>query len=84
MTTTDPATDLALSPAGGLPEPAFYAELTARNAGVIDPATQEILRNATVLVAGCGSIGGAAWNRSPGWGSADSSWPIRATTRSTT
>lgn len=38
----------------------FYAELTARNAGVIDQAAQEMLRTASVLIAGCGSIGGAA------------------------
>jgi hypothetical protein len=38
----------------------FYRELTTRNAGVIGPAEQERLRTATVLVAGCGSIGGAA------------------------
>jgi hypothetical protein len=38
----------------------FYAELTRRNAGVIGPADQEVLASATVLVAGCGSIGGAA------------------------
>ncbi|MEA2299965.1 MAG: molybdopterin-synthase adenylyltransferase [Solirubrobacteraceae bacterium] len=38
----------------------FYAELVARNAGVIDAATQERVGRATVLVAGCGSIGGAA------------------------
>lgn len=37
-----------------------YGELTTRNAGVIDPVAQERLRTATVLVAGCGSIGGAA------------------------
>ncbi len=37
-----------------------YAEYTERNAGVIDAATQEALRLGTVLVAGCGSIGGAA------------------------
>ena len=40
--------------------PAGYRELTTRNAGVIDAAAQERLRTATVLVAGCGSIGGAA------------------------
>lgn len=39
---------------------AGYHELTTRNAGVIDAAAQERLRTATVLVAGCGSIGGAA------------------------
>jgi len=38
----------------------FYAELTRRNAGVIAPSVQEVLANASVLVAGCGSIGGAA------------------------
>ena len=41
-------------------EAQFYAELTTRNAGVIDDAAQRALRDATVLVAGCGSIGGAA------------------------
>ncbi|MFB7091299.1 ThiF family adenylyltransferase [Streptomyces sp. NPDC056296] len=38
----------------------FYAELTMRNRGVIGPAEQAFLRRSTVLVAGCGSIGGAA------------------------
>ncbi|MBW8796927.1 MAG: ThiF family adenylyltransferase [Streptomyces sp.] len=38
----------------------FYTELTARNAGVVPEADQWALRAATVLVAGCGSIGGAA------------------------
>jgi hypothetical protein len=38
----------------------FYAELTSRNAGVISPAAQQALGAASVLVAGCGSIGGAA------------------------
>jgi len=38
----------------------FYAELTRRNAGVITPANQDTLASANVLVAGCGSIGGAA------------------------
>lgn len=39
---------------------AFYDELVTRNAGVVSPGEQRVLRNATVLVAGCGSIGGAA------------------------
>lgn len=39
---------------------AFYETLTERNAGVIDAETQRALANATVLIAGCGSIGGAA------------------------
>ncbi|MGY4923504.1 HesA/MoeB/ThiF family protein [Streptomyces sp. 900105755] len=38
----------------------FYTELTVRNAGVVSAADQRALRTATVLVAGCGSIGGAA------------------------
>jgi hypothetical protein len=37
-----------------------YGELTRRNAGFISPATQQALRGARVLVAGCGSTGGAA------------------------
>lgn len=45
------------------PEPTeeeFYAELTTRNKGVVSEAEQQKLRNSTFLVAGCGSIGGAA------------------------
>jgi molybdopterin/thiamine biosynthesis adenylyltransferase len=38
----------------------FYGELTTRNKGVVSPGEQAVLRDATVLVAGCGSIGGAA------------------------
>ena len=41
-------------------ESAFYRELTTRNRGVVGPEAQERLRTATVLMAGCGSIGGAA------------------------
>lgn len=37
----------------------FYAEFVSRNAGLISPAEQRLLRNAHVLVAGCGSVGGA-------------------------
>lgn len=37
----------------------FYAGLTERNRGLIAAADQEALRTATVLVAGCGSTGGA-------------------------
>lgn len=47
-------------PAPRSSEPEFYAELTSRNAGVVDPVSQRVLREATILVAGCGSIGGAA------------------------
>jgi hypothetical protein len=38
----------------------FYAVLVARNRGIVSAAQQEALRDATVLVAGCGSVGGAA------------------------
>lgn len=38
----------------------FYAALTTRNTGVVGPLDQETVANARVLVAGCGSIGGAA------------------------
>ncbi|MET7646527.1 ThiF family adenylyltransferase [Streptomyces sp. NPDC005426] len=38
----------------------FYDELVTRNAGVVSAGEQRALREATVLVAGCGSIGGAA------------------------
>lgn len=38
----------------------FQAGLAERNAGVVDAATQAALAEATILVAGCGSIGGAA------------------------
>jgi molybdopterin/thiamine biosynthesis adenylyltransferase len=44
----------------GTEERGFYAELTTRNTGVVSTAEQSALRRATVLVAGCGSIGGAA------------------------
>lgn len=54
MTIPAPATS------GGSSALDHYAEFTNRNAGVIDPETQEALRRGTVLVAGCGSIGGAA------------------------
>ena len=38
----------------------FYTALTARNRGLINEEDQARLRDATLLVAGCGSIGGAA------------------------
>ena len=37
----------------------LYAELTLRNKGLISLAEQETLRRATILVAGCGAVGGA-------------------------
>jgi tRNA threonylcarbamoyladenosine dehydratase len=39
---------------------AFYADLTTRNRGFVSDATQDRLAQITVLVAGCGSTGGAA------------------------
>ncbi|WP_157937141.1 HesA/MoeB/ThiF family protein [Geodermatophilus chilensis] len=39
--------------------PDLYDELTCRNRGFIPAASQQRLRDATVLVAGCGSTGGA-------------------------
>ena len=42
------------------PHDEFYAELTTRNTPLITPVEQERLRTATILIAGCGSIGGAA------------------------
>jgi hypothetical protein len=38
----------------------FYAELTVRNRGFVPESTQRRLSTATILVAGCGSTGGAA------------------------
>ena len=38
---------------------AFYAELTTRNAGLIAPEIQAALRARRIVVAGCGSTGGA-------------------------
>ncbi|MDQ6876719.1 MAG: ThiF family adenylyltransferase [Candidatus Dormibacteraeota bacterium] len=37
----------------------FYAELTARNRGLIAPDLQSALRKTRIIVAGCGSTGGA-------------------------
>jgi len=42
------------------PHDEFYRELTTRNTPLITPEEQERLRTATILIAGCGSIGGAA------------------------
>ena len=43
-----------------LPPPdEFYARLVTRNRGLIADAEQQRLQSATILVAGCGSVGGA-------------------------
>ncbi|WP_329281313.1 HesA/MoeB/ThiF family protein [Streptomyces sp. NBC_01451] len=49
-----------MSSAAEAQEKVFYGELTTRNKGVVSTGEQAVLRGATVLVAGCGSIGGAA------------------------
>lgn len=41
------------------PHDDFYAQITIRNAGVISDDEQTALRQATFLIAGCGSVGGA-------------------------
>lgn len=38
----------------------YYRHLVARNRGLITPTVQTAIRDARVLIAGCGSIGGAA------------------------
>jgi CRP-like cAMP-binding protein/molybdopterin/thiamine biosynthesis adenylyltransferase len=38
----------------------FYAVLTSRNQGLISDHEQQLIRRATILIAGCGGIGGAA------------------------
>lgn len=42
-----------------LDEETFYASLTQRNRGLIPARLQEQIRHAPLLIAGCGSIGGA-------------------------
>lgn len=50
---TVPAADMSAA------EP-FYAAFTVRNQNLISERDQQLLRHAVILVAGCGSIGGAA------------------------
>lgn len=42
-----------------LPADAFYAQLVTRNRGLVSDVEQQRLRTAGILVAGCGSVGGA-------------------------
>ncbi|HKT03886.1 MAG TPA: ThiF family adenylyltransferase, partial [Rugosimonospora sp.] len=53
-----------MTPAADLAGPGvadrYYEELVTRNAGFVAPRSQHRLRSARVLVAGCGSTGGAA------------------------
>lgn len=41
------------------PHDEYYAEMTTRNTGLVSPEEQQALRRARILVAGCGSVGGA-------------------------
>ncbi|HLZ30542.1 MAG TPA: ThiF family adenylyltransferase [Chloroflexota bacterium] len=42
------------------PHDQFYRQITVRNVGLIADADQQRLRSANILIAGCGSVGGAA------------------------
>ena len=42
------------------PHDEYYAEMTTRNQGLVPKDEQEQLRRAWILIAGCGSVGGAA------------------------
>jgi molybdopterin/thiamine biosynthesis adenylyltransferase len=42
------------------PHDEFYGQITVRNRGLIDADDQRRLRTANILIAGCGSVGGAA------------------------
>jgi tRNA threonylcarbamoyladenosine dehydratase len=42
------------------PHDEFYRQITVRNVGLISTADQQRLRAANILIAGCGSVGGAA------------------------
>jgi tRNA A37 threonylcarbamoyladenosine dehydratase len=42
------------------PHDEFYRQITVRNRGLVSEADQRRLRSANILVAGCGSVGGAA------------------------
>ena len=53
---TDP---LIEAPGQPLKGEEFYVAFTARNGGLVSDEEQQMLRRAVILVAGCGSIGGA-------------------------
>lgn len=40
--------------------PDYYGEMTSRNIGVISEEEQEVLRNSTIVIAGCGCMGALA------------------------
>jgi tRNA A37 threonylcarbamoyladenosine dehydratase len=54
-----PGTRIAFEGADALGQQEFYASFTARNRGLVSDDEQQMLRRAVILVAGCGSIGGA-------------------------
>ena len=51
--------DIAVAEIRAMPPDVFYAKLTSRNRGLIDEVEQQRLRRTPILIAGCGSIGGA-------------------------
>jgi hypothetical protein len=60
----DTATGITITLANGEsmqlpPHDEFYRQLITRNVGLVSDDEQKLLRNATIVVAGCGSIGGA-------------------------
>lgn len=59
MTTTPVAAAAAVGRTAASTRDTFYTNLIQRNRGLVDPREQQLLRQATILVAGCGSIGGA-------------------------
>jgi tRNA threonylcarbamoyladenosine dehydratase len=59
LTATPPTPAPPHAPARSPADEQFYATFTARNRGLVSERDQDLLRRATILVAGCGSIGGA-------------------------
>ena len=56
----DPTVQPTGDPAVAAPvDERFYTDLTVRNRGLVSEREQQLLRHAVILVAGCGSIGGA-------------------------
>ena len=58
-----PGTTFTLSNGGQIalpPHDDFYGQITVRNRGLIHADDQRRLRTANILIAGCGSVGGAA------------------------
>jgi molybdopterin/thiamine biosynthesis adenylyltransferase len=60
MNTQDGGSRAAGGSEGGLDVQEYSAAALSRNGGLIDPQEQAALRASTILVAGCGSVGGSA------------------------